>query len=288
MGVSFFSPTPVFSESSEFLAVPHFERSEANLSPMPPIGKLGLLLGTFVVLDGTEQRTGKSWGSEDFLVRSINGKKLDRETHVNTEWSAQLPDKKVSGDDYVLHGYEAGSWGGTPDNLPAGEPGETQSACFFFQPVFVVTSIEKINGVPTTDARPLDPYVRLARLQTDTSTGQMTYKRPVGILGLPLGTFAFIQIHTPRNAPLSESPFEIESVNSAPVPSSRIISIPGFTMPKNATRETLRGFETGGWAGNPPLPRSENPSGTVGQKPFQFFHRFVVTSVVSLAAADKR
>ena len=250
------------------------------------MGTLGLPLGTFAVIEGTEHQTSKGtatggWYSGDFVVETINGKKLDHEIGIWTDWPSQLPDKRISGKRYVLHGYEGGEWVGQPDGLPHDEPlGWTQGGRFVYDPRFAVTSVEKVDGVTVADARPLDPNVPLAKSDFAVKT---VHSRPIGLLGLPLGTFAIIQVHLPKGPPTMEIPILIDTVNGERMKSPRHISIPDFTFPKDTEQVTLRGFETGRWSGTPFSPKSEFPStATVPQmdNSFGFHNEFVLTTPV--------
>ncbi len=259
--------------------MPHLDLYRPDQFLKPPIGLLGLPLGTFAVIEGTEHHTSKSWGSNDFVVESINGKKVDRDARIMTDWPSRLPDKRISGKRYTLHGYEMGKWEGQPDGLPRDEPsGWTQGAGFPFQHIFAVTSVEKVDGVTVADARPLDPKISLARPDFAAKPDNV---RPIGILGLPLGTFAIIQAHSPSRAVMLESPFEVDRVNGKPLDNPPILIIRGVPETKGDERVTLHGFEAGAWKSEPALPKSENPSGIEVQQSFQFFHEFVVTSVAT-------
>ena len=238
-------------------------------------------LGTFAVIEGTEHSTGKLSGSDDFFIESINGIKVEHDLRIMTEWPSQLPDKRIAGKRYVLHGYERGKWEGQPDGLPKNEPlGWTQQAGFSFQHMFAVTSVEKIDGVTVADARPLDPKVPLAKPNFEAKRDD---KRPVGALGLPLGTFAIIQARTPVRPIMIGSPFEIVNVNGKPLKNPQILTIYGVPDAKGNELITLRGFETGAWASEPDLPKSEtgrSSSSPLVQTPFRFFAEFVPTTPV--------
>jgi hypothetical protein len=273
-------------QANPALATPHFELYQPNQFSKPPIGVLGLSLGTFAVIKGTEHHTSKFWGSDDFVVESINGKKVDRDLRIMTDWAPQLPDKRISGNQYVLHGYERGEWGGQPDGLPKDEPsGWTQSGGFSFQHIFAVTSVEKVNGVTVADARPLDHHVPLAQPNLAARTDDA---RPIGVLGLTLGTFAVIEVHSSKRLMMVANPLEIKTVNGKRLQFPRLLSIPGFVLPRNTEQATLRGFETGSWEGAVWLPDSEYPSNVTasraqGQALFVFSTHFVVTSVAKTA-----
>ena len=276
-GFLFLVVSPLFGQANPPLATPHLDSSQPGPFSKPPIGVLGLPLGTFAVIEGTEHHTSMFWGSDDFVIESINGKKVERDLRIMTEWPSQLPDKCIAGKRYVLHGYEKGTWEGQPDGLPRDEPsGWTQQAGFLFRHIFAVTSVEKIDGVTVADARPLDPKVPLA--QPDLAA-KLDNVRPIGVLGLPVGTFAIIQAHTPSRPVMLESPFEVDRVNDKTLNDPPILIIRGVPETKGDERVTLHGFEAGAWESEPALPKSENPSGTEVQQPFQFYHEFVVTSV---------
>jgi hypothetical protein len=273
--------SPLFGQANPPLATPHFELYQPDRFSKRSIGVLGLPLGTFAVIEGTEHHTSKDWGSEDFVVGRINGKKVEGGLRIMTDWPSQLPDKRISGKRYVLHGYEKGKWEGQPDGLPREEPlGWTQQAGFSFQHIFAVTSVEKVDGVTVADARPLDPGVPLA--QPDP-TAKPDDVRPIGVLGLPLGTFAIIQAYTPPHPMLLESPFGVSQVNGIPLHNQPVLSIRGVPETKGNEIVTLHGYEAGEWESDPDLPKSENPSGTEAQQPFQFHHEFVVTCVAKSA-----
>jgi len=265
--------TPLPADDKPPLAVPHPELAKI---PDTPIGLLGLRLGTFAVIEGTEHPTSMLLGSDDFYIESINGKKLEHEVRIMTEWSPQLPDKRVAGKHYVLHGYERGKWQGQPVGLPGGEPsGITQGGDFIFEHIFAVTSVEKVDGVVSANARPLNPKVPLAepKLEAVTKVG----KPPIGALGLPLGTFAIIEAHTPAQSPMIGSPFEVDVVNGQHLDKPVIITIRGVPETKGDERVTLRGYETGQWICAPFLPKSEELEGRE-QASFHFSGEFVLTT----------
>jgi hypothetical protein len=279
----FLAVSPLFGQANPPLATPHFELHQPYDRMKPPMGVLGLPLGTFAVIEGTEHHTSKFWGSEDFVIESINGKKLEHEVRIMTNWPSQLPDKRISGKRYILHGYEGGEWAGQPDGLPGGEhSGWTQSGGFLFQQIFAVTSVEKVDGVTVAEARPLDPKVPLAEPHFAAKPDD---PRPIGLLGLPLGTFAIIEVHSPKEV-MMEMPFVIDAVNGVHMKSPRSIFIPELTLPKNTEEATVRGFETGQWAGDPVLPKSEFPSAAPlaqTQTSFGFSTQFVLTTPVKSA-----
>ena len=282
-GFPFLAASPLCGQTNPPLATPHLELYRPGPFSVPPIGVLGLPLGTFTVIEGTEHHTSKSWGSDDFVVESINQKKVDRDVRIMTEWPSQLPDKRIPGKRYVLHGCETGKWEGQPDGLPRDEPlGWTQGGGFTSQHIFAVTSVEKVDGVTVADARPLDSQVPLAQPDFAAKPGRV---RPIGVLGLPLGTFAIIQAHTPERPVLLESPFKVDRVNGKPLDSPPILITRGVPETKGNERITLHGFEAGSWESDPHLPKSENPSGNEAQQPFQFYHEFVVTSVAKSASS---
>ena len=279
-GLLLLNASPLFGQAELPLAIPHFESTMLYHSSEPPMGVLGLPLGTFAVIEGSEHHTSKNWGSDDFVVESINGKKVEHELRIQTDWPSQLPDKCVPGNRYVLHGYESGKWQGQPDGLPKGEPlGWTQGAGFVFDHIFSVTSVEQVNGVTVADARPLDPKVGLFEPDFDAKPDDA---RPIGILGLPLGTFAIIEVHPPPQGHflLMERPFQVDSVNGKPLTEAHYLTIRNVPWKQGGPRVTLRGFEAGEWASQPDLPKSENPSGPVPQQPFRFYCDFVVTTPV--------
>lgn len=258
----------IFGHAETPLATPHFEAFKYFDRPT---GVLGLSLGTFAVIEGTERATSMLVGSGDFVVANVNGIKPARALAIETESSGFASKKLTAGTNYVLHGYEVGKWEGQPDGLPASATsGITQGGGFFLQPIFVVTSIEKINGATAPDAKPVDPNVPLAKPDFSTAPPGV---RPVGVLGLPLGTYAVIKAH--KSKPLMmEDPFVLESVNGVPTKEGTCITIPGV---KSAVDEsvTLRGCEAGEWGSTPELPKSEDPEmGRGAQQSFQFYTKF--------------
>lgn len=136
-----------------------YPKPELYSEPKPPVGILGLPLGTFAVIEGTEKPTGMRLGPDDFVIEAINGKKLGHPAGIETEWSSEFPEKRTLGKRFILHGFERGTWMGSPD-LPASETGGklTQAQLAFqFIPHFVVTSIEKVDDVAVPSAKPADP-----------------------------------------------------------------------------------------------------------------------------------
>jgi hypothetical protein len=271
-----FVAVPTLVSADPLLAVPHladfhYQASDADR----PMGVLGLRLGTFAVIEGIEHQTSMTWGGADFVVEAVNGQKPAHEIRIQTDWFSGLVDKKIPGRHYVLHGWEAGTWAGQPTGLPANEPGHVQLAGFFFQHTFVVSSVEKVNGVTVADAKPLDPTVPL---ETPVASPVPTESAPpIGQLGLPLGTFAVIEVQKPAHPLLMANPYAVVRVNGVDVDPPRVISIPDLKSTTDE-RTVLRGYETGAWANDPSLPKSENPSGMQAQAPFQFFREFIMTS----------
>jgi hypothetical protein len=253
---------------------------------IPPIGTLGLPLGTFAVIEGTEHRTSKSWGSDDFVIETINGIRPQHELRIQTSWPSQLPDKRTGKRRYVLHGYEIGKWEGQPDGLPDDETvGRTQGGRFVFQHEFQVVSVEKVDGVTVADAKPIDPKIPLAK---PDFTKKIAATRPIGALGLPLGTYAKIHVLSPPpGQPTMEIPILVDTVNGQPVTPSRGITIPDFTLEMNQ-EAALNGYEIGVWNGIPSLPKSELPSkpqpNAQGDTSFRFINQFMVISVAKPAA----
>jgi hypothetical protein len=281
MGFLFLAASPLLGQANPPLATPHPELYHPDQFSNPPMGVLGLPLGTFAVIEGTEHHTSLRWGSDDLVVEGINGKKVARDVRIMTEWPSQLPDKKIPGKRYVLHGYEKGKWEGQPDGLPKDEPlGWTQQAGFSFDHIFVVTSVEKVDGVTVAGARPLDPKVPLAQPKLADRPDNV---RPIGVLGLPLGTFAIIQARTPHRIVNMGSPFEVDRVNGKPLDNPPTFLIRGVPETKGDERVILHGYEAGAWECEPVLPKSENPSGAMGLVPFHFDHEFIVTSVAKSA-----
>ena len=242
----------------------------------PPMGVLGMRLGTFAVIEGTEHQTSKFWGAEDLVVEKVNGQTPPREVGLQTDWPSLLNDKRIPGKRYVLHGYESGQWEGQPDGLPNGETsGRTQGGRFVFTRTFVVTSVEKVDGVTVADARPVDPEVPLA---VPDFAAKPDNVRPIGVLGLPLGTFAIIEARSSAGIVLLASPYDVLAVNGQPVDQPRILTIRDVPAARGIGRLKLHGYEVGAWKSDPDLPKSENPSGGRSQQPFQFYHSFMVTS----------
>jgi len=251
-----------------------FGPSPLPANPDPPTGILGLPLGTFAVIEGVEHPW--SMTSTGFAIESINGEKLGGEIHLRTEWPSSLEKRNVPGKRYVLHGYEVGNWGGEPTGLPKDEPYTGQAAGFSFSHEFIVTSIEKMDNVTVADARPLNPKVPLTKPNFNAKPDT---KPPVGILGMPLGTFAIIQARAPRPPLLMESPGEVVIVNGKTLDPPLVVSIRNFKAPKDNALVTLHGFEVGEWGGEPVLPASENPPNqSRAQKAFGFVPRFLITS----------
>jgi hypothetical protein len=204
-----------------------------------------------------------------FEIRRVNGKTLPTPRYLPV-YRTRL----IDGEHYVLHGYELGQWGGEP-SLPKGETYGAQVIFGFFRS-FVITSIEKENGVRIPQAKPLDPSIALPVPDFEK---KIDASPPIGRLGLPLGTFAIIQVRAPHQAVLMESPFEVFSVNGKALPSPQLITIPNAKELEPGKTLTMHGFECGEWASQPPLPESERSrTEPVPQQPFQFFPRFILTS----------
>jgi hypothetical protein len=265
---------PLFGDETAPLAVPHPELYQWQ---KPPTGILGLPLGTFAVVEGTEQATSMILGSNDLALETINGKQVAKKLSIETDWPSDLPDKRVVGKHYLLHGYETAKWAGSP-GLPAAENANQAQAVFGFFHRFVVTSIEKVDGVTVPEALPLDPKVPLAEPKIADQMDES--KPPVGVLGLPLGTFAIINAHSPPpdQEVLLESPFEVEKVNGLHLKHPPTLIIRDVPTTAGNAQITLHGYEVGEWANEPNLPKSERPHGNQAQQGFQFYHVFVVTS----------
>lgn len=265
------------ADSDFKMETPH---PELYRTPENPIGTLGLPLGTFAVIEGIQYDQGMTAGiHHGFLVESVNGKKTDGKVGTLTDWPNSLPVHNNTGHHYVLHGYESASWGGQP-NIPRNENWGAQ-VIFGIYPRFVVTSVEKVDGVIANGAKPLDPKIPLAEPQFEKRLkSHYCTKPPIGMLGMPLGTFAIITARTPRKPSLMESPFEVTVVNGTKLDPPVIISIPNVKSTNGDEVLTIHGFETGEWTSQPDLPDSEySHSLPQPQKPFQYFPHFVVTSL---------
>jgi hypothetical protein len=267
---------PLLADPDFKLETPH---PELYREPKVPVGTLGLPLGTFVVLDGYQYQGGKGQGPHGFSIEGVNGKRPDGELGIWTEWPNSLPVHNNPEHHYRLHGYETAGWYGSTPNLPKSEIWVVQLV-FGYMSNFKVTSVETIDGKTVEGAKPLNPKVPLVEPKFVKQLSPYEIKPPIGKLGLPLGTFAIIQAHAPKQLLLMESPLEVIVVNGKKLDLPVIISVPNVDAPKGDTTITLHGFEAGEWASSPVLPKSENPSGTLAQQPFQFYHRFELTSPV--------
>lgn len=237
--------------------------------PPPPVGKLGLPLGTFAVIEGIYHPSGMLSTLPGFEIHKVNGVKLNQLRHIPVDGS-----KLIDGKTYVLHGYEIGEWAGQP-SLPTDEDFPSQIA-FCFLTRFEVTSVEKVNGDPAAGARPVDPRVPLV---SPDFPATIHPKPPLGALGLLLGTFAVIEVKAPKHPVMMENPFEVTEINGKRPAKPFQLTIKGLPPLKGDAHATLHGFEVGGWTNTPVLPESEQPRNAPQvQQPFQFFSTFVLTS----------
>lgn len=221
-----------------------------------PIGALGLPLGTFAVVEGTYHSGIKTDGGwQNFSIEKLNGKKMEPSVGIGLfDWE----EKMTVGKRYVLHGYESAFWSGAPP-LPPNESESIQSDWrketplpFALRTRFWVTSIEKENGVTLPDARLLDPGFSLA----EPKFGQPPTEPPVGVLGLPLGTYVVITVGAPRG-PTKGIECEVLELNGKTVDHRTTIAVPFFEVPSGKERAVLHGFESGDWRGATSLPTSE-------------------------------
>jgi hypothetical protein len=256
------------------LMMVHFERCQLDFQH-PPMGDLGLPLGTFAVIEGVLDSDGLMLSDDEFDVTAVNGKTTDRPIRIHVEWPSKDADYRTEGMKYTLHGFEIGGWHSgiaTDSRLP-----------FSFARKFVISSIEKRHGAAVSVARPVDPNFALAQPNFSLKPDD---KPPVGGLGLPLGTIATIKVHRPEKAFLMENPFEVESVNGVPAPPNMLITVRNLkALPGESVK--LRGFETGEWISQPwRAPKGEFDFSP--QAPFQFFDRFVVISIEKAEGPDAK
>ena len=265
------------------LATPHFDLYQPGQFREPPIGVLGLPLGTFAVIEGIDHPYGIVRDMPGFEIREVNGKTLTAPRYIPIYHTPM-----IDGHSYVLHGYETGEWNGTPHMMPQSEDLPRLQILFGFSRNFVVTSVEKVDGVKTPDAKPLDPNSPLPNPDFETKVNTAP---AIGVLGLPLGTFAVIQAHSTEHFPatvnrLMVSPFDIDSVNGKRLDSQRVLSIPAVAATRDGERVTLHGYEAGYWGGGPKLPHSEDPTdGKMVQQFFQFYPQFNLTSEAKSTAS---
>jgi hypothetical protein len=245
-------------------ATPHFDAAKWGPSPQ---GVLGMPLGTFAVIEGTERATNKFVGTDDFVVAKVNGVKPPRPVTIQIEYG-----HLQRGTRYVLHGWEAGKWEGQASGLPANATeGWTQSAHFTFQHTFEISSVETTNGVLDLHAKPVDPTVPLP--QPDF-TKPLEEAPPVGVLGVPIGAFIDIKAHRPERVLMMQDLYVIDSVNGVAAPKDLYLTISNVkSQPGEVV--SLHGYETAQWASEPELPKSEDPDiGREVQQGFQCFHSF--------------
>ena len=217
--------------------------------PDVPMGTLGLPYGTFAVIIGTYiAPTPPKKTAKMFRVEAVNGTVVEKPFVISLifSWS---PDNMKDGAHYVLHGLEQAMWGGSPP-VPAGESAsldedwrkEPPVGPFGLGTYFRPTSIEKENGVLAPDARPLPPGYKLAEPHFPVPPG----KTPIGVLGLPLGTYVHITVGAPRG-PVDGIVCEVLEVNGKPVKHRTTIAVPFFGVPSGKETEVLHGFESGTW-----------------------------------------
>jgi len=278
-----FSASFLWAEPDPPLAEPHPEKYQV---PTAPLGILGVPLGTFAVIEGVEHPHGMGVGMTGFSIEKINGKPAPPNCYIQTDWPAPLKSKRLDDKHYVLHGYEVGDWGGEPTGLPNDEPYSGQLAGFYFFHSFMVTSVENFK-LTDEDLKRLKPDPTKP-LQPPSSPPQVpiNYRPPppppLGILGLPLGTFAVIEA-TPCKGPIVlNDPFVlVHTVNGKKIEPPLILSVRRDAL-KGDERVILHGYEVADWTGRPPLPESEpHDSPSHPHMPFQLFEQFIVTKQVT-------
>ena len=261
--------SPLFGQADPDSPKPNF-RSSGYIQR--PIGVLGMPLGSFAVIEGTVRETNMLVGSDDFVVASVNGIKPPHPVTIQLAASSARICELKPGSRYVLHGWEAGKWEGQPDGLPSdAADGNTQTRSFGFHHTFEVSSLESTNGVISPKARPVDPNGALPKPDFSTSPDKT---RPVGLLGLPLGTFVEIKAHL-SDTDMFGGNFTVDSVSGVAAPKGSYIAIADVKS-KLGGVVSLHGYEAGEWGSTPSLPQSENPGMGEAQQPFQCYHNFQV------------
>jgi hypothetical protein len=267
------SAMPFFGQTNTPLAVP---RPELYQIPKPPRGNLGLPLGTFTVIEGIQHPYGMEPNGAGFAVEVVNGKKMEHVVSTPTQWPSRLSKSNVIGKHYVLHGYETGSWhAGDANPAPGEEYLQSPRILFVFSTIFVVTSIEKIDGITLRNAMPVNSKVPLAVPDFASKTDE---KPPIGCLGLPLGTLSIIEARASKEAITQLSPCEVLTVNGKSFDKPVALAIINIPLSASSGLLKLRGYEDGFWEGEPEMPKSEIPTGDAPEQSFHFFERFVPLS----------
>jgi len=257
----FLSLTQLHADSEIPVVRPHLETYR---NQKDPFGNLGLPLGTFAVIEGTCHAPASDNSHHNFTVNTVNGQKLSRPIEITTpDWGPTLkPGKR-----YVVHGFENGGWRGSPP-LPVGESTDIwdeplkKAPPFSFVCEFHLTSVEYEDGVPTQDACPVDPSFHLAK--PDFSPHIIT--PPLGVTGLPLGTYMAITIGAARD-PVKDRAAELFAINGKPVAQYTAIHVPSLLPPTGSTKIVVHGYESGDWNGLITAPASESKADAMHNGP---------------------